>query len=60
MLSKFLDYHDIMFYVESKNKREDATYSTRLLFDKKEVEDARLKAVLFVNKIKGILLETKI
>ena len=55
ILSNFLDYEDVLFYVESKNKREDATYSTKTLFDKKEVEKLRIQAVMFVNKIKGIL-----
>ncbi|MBD3303916.1 DNA-binding protein [Candidatus Woesearchaeota archaeon] len=55
LLSKFLDYKDILFYVEAKNKREDAAYSTKTLFDKKEVKKLRIQAVLFVNKIKNIL-----
>ncbi|MEK6963309.1 MAG: HEPN domain-containing protein [Nanoarchaeota archaeon] len=55
LLSRFLDYQDILFYVESKNKRENATYSTKTLFDQKEVERQRLQAVLFVNKVKEIL-----
>ena len=55
MFSGFLDHKDVLFYVESKNKREDATYSTKTLFNKKEVEHLRIQAVLFVNKIKGIL-----
>ena len=55
ILNSFLDYQDILFYVESKNKREDATYSTKTLFDKKEAEQLRIKAVLFVNKIKFML-----
>jgi uncharacterized protein (UPF0332 family) len=55
LFSNFLDYQDVLFYVESKNKREDATYSTKTLFDKKEVEQLRIKAILFVNKLKGII-----
>lgn len=43
IFSYFLNYQDVLFYVESKNKREDATYSTKLLYDKKEVEKLRLK-----------------
>jgi len=57
ILGHFVDYKDLLFYVESKNKREDATYSTHLKFDKKEVEQLRVKAVLFVSKIKEILKE---
>ncbi len=55
ILSRFLDYEDILFYVESKIKREDATYSTNLLFDKKEVEKLRIQAALFVDKIRDMI-----
>jgi len=58
VLSSFLDYHDILFYVESKNKREDAAYSTKTRFDKSEVEQLRIKAALFVSKIRLILKNT--
>lgn len=57
ILSNFLDYEDVLFYVETKNKREDATYSTKTLFDKKEVERLRIQATMFVNKVKDILRE---
>ena len=50
-----LDYQDILFYVESKEKRENAAYTAKIIFDKKEVEQLRMKAVLFVSKIKGII-----
>ncbi len=60
ILSKFLDYEDVLFYVETKNKREDATYSTKTLFDKKEVERLRVQATMFVNNIKDILNEYNI
>ncbi len=56
-LSNFLDYEDVLLYIESKNKREDATYSTKTLFDKKDVEKLRIQATMFVNKIKDILTE---
>ena len=51
LLFKFLDYQDILFYVESKNKREDATYSTRIRYEPREVEQLKLKAKLLVNKV---------
>lgn len=51
----FLDYQDLLFYVQSKNKREEATYSSYYKFDKKTVEELRLKSILFVNKAKEIL-----
>ncbi len=56
ILSNFLDYQDVLFYVESKNKREDATYSTKIKFTKQEVDALKLKAILFVSKIKSILM----
>jgi uncharacterized protein (UPF0332 family) len=59
ILSQLLDYQDILFYVESKNKREDATYSTKIKFDKPEVEQLRIKAALFVSKIKSIIKNTR-
>lgn len=58
-LSDFIDYQDLLFYVESKNKREDATYSTRLKFDKNDTEQLRIKAALFVSNLKSII-KTKI
>ncbi|HLD10970.1 MAG TPA: HEPN domain-containing protein [Candidatus Nanoarchaeia archaeon] len=58
LLSIMLDYQDVLFYVESKNKREDAIYSTKTKFEKQEVEQLRIKTVLFVNKIKSILKDS--
>ncbi len=55
----FIDYHDLLFYVESKNKREDATYSSERYYEKSAVEQLRLKTVLFVTKVKGMLHEEK-
>lgn len=57
-LSQLLDYQDILFYVESKNKREDATYSTKTRFEKSTVEQLNLKAHLFFSKIKNLLKRT--
>ncbi|HLC74959.1 MAG TPA: HEPN domain-containing protein [Candidatus Nanoarchaeia archaeon] len=53
--SLFIDYHDLLFYVESKNKREEASYSSRRMFDKNTVEKLRLKAALFVDKVKTVI-----
>lgn len=56
LLNKFfLDYQDLLFYVQAKNKREEASYASVYKFDKKVVEDLRLKAILFINKAKTIL-----
>lgn len=59
VLSDFIGYQDLLFYVESKNKREDATYSTRTKFDKNDTEQLRIKAILFVSNIK-LIIKTKI
>jgi len=56
-LSQLLDYQDVLYYVESKNKREDASYSSRTRFDRTDVEKLRIRASLFVSKIKSILTE---
>ncbi len=56
LLNKFfLDYQEILFYVQSKEKREDASYSTRIMFDKPIVNEFRIKAALFVDKTKQIM-----
>ena len=51
----YLDNNDILFYVQSKNERENASYSSQIAFDKKLVSDLRLKTLLFVNKGKEII-----
>lgn len=55
IISELLDYQDVLFYVETKNKREDATYSSKLKFNKEDIEDLRLKTIMFVSKAKHIL-----
>ncbi len=50
----FLDYQEMVFYVQSKEKREDASYSTKIKFDKPLVNELRIKAALFVDKAKQI------
>lgn len=54
-LSDLLDYRDVLFYVESKNRREDATYSAKTKFSNQEAEQLRIKSNLFIAKIKTIL-----
>ncbi|MEK6891101.1 MAG: HEPN domain-containing protein [Nanoarchaeota archaeon] len=51
----FINYQDLLFYVESKEKRKEASYSTEYRFDKEEVENMRLKSIEFVDKAKNIL-----
>ena len=53
--SFFIDYQDLIFYVESKNRREEATYSSKRIFDKSVVENLRIKTALFVDKVKGMI-----
>lgn len=36
-------------------QREDASYSTKIIFDKKNVNDIKLKTLFFVNKAKEII-----
>ncbi|MCK5321108.1 HEPN domain-containing protein [Candidatus Pacearchaeota archaeon] len=56
MINKFfLDYQDLLFYVQSKEQRAKATYSTRRMFDKKDVEELRLRTIAFVGKARRIL-----
>lgn len=55
--SLFISYVDLIVYVEAKNKREEATYSTRYDFTNETVEELRNKAVQFVNKAQEILRE---
>ncbi len=51
----YLDNNDILFYVQSRQEREKASYSSQIAFDKKLVSDLRLKTLLFVNKGKEII-----
>ena len=51
----YLDNNDILFYVQSKQEREKASYSSQVFFDKKLVNELRLKTLLFVNKGKDII-----
>jgi uncharacterized protein (UPF0332 family) len=54
-LSDMLDYQDVLFYVESKNKREDAAYSSRIKFDKKEIRNLRIRTAVFSEKVKNLI-----
>jgi uncharacterized protein (UPF0332 family) len=55
--SNALDHEDILFYVESKNKRENASYSSNMIFNKKDFENLRIKSILFVSKIREIIMK---
>jgi len=51
----FLDYQDLLIYVHTKDRREEASYSSKYNFDKNKVEELRLKTIDFINKARGIL-----
>jgi len=53
----FLEYNDIQIYVQTREKRESASYSTNYIFEPKEVEEIRMRAIKFVNKAKDIITE---
>ncbi len=55
LLSQLLDYEDLKTYVETKNKREQATYSTKTKYEKEDLETIRVKTALFVSKAKTII-----
>jgi uncharacterized protein (UPF0332 family) len=51
----FLNKEDILFYVVSKNKRENASYSTKINFDRSQINKVVIKTKLLLNKIKEII-----
>jgi len=50
-----IEKEEVLYYVEAKNKRNKASYSTQKIFDIKEAENLRLKSIIFVNKVKEIV-----
>ena len=46
---------EIQFYARLKRERQQASYSTRTLFNEEKVEELREKAIDFINKVKMIL-----
>lgn len=57
LLNSF-DTEDILFYVQSKQEREKASYSSKVIFDKNLVTTIKLKTKLFLNKAKEIIENT--
>ena len=51
----FLNNEDILFYVQTKDKRKQASYSTKTAFDRSDVNVVVLKTRLLFNKAKEIL-----
>lgn len=52
--SIYLDYPDLVFYVRSKDKRQQATYGTSYLFGREDAEKLRQRAAQFIGKAKRI------
>jgi len=50
-----IEKEEVLYYVQAKNKRNKASYSTERIFDKNEAESLRQKAISFVNKVKEII-----
>ncbi len=53
----FIDYSDVNFYIETKEKRKLASYSSSSVFSKVEVKSMISRATEFVNKAEEILDE---
>lgn len=51
----YLTYSDVLFYAQSKNERESASYSSQIAFDDKTVKEIKMKTILFVDKCICIL-----
>lgn len=54
-----IEKEEVLYYIEAKNKRTKASYSTQKIFDKNEAEGLRTKAINFVNKVKEIIDSSK-
>jgi uncharacterized protein (UPF0332 family) len=55
-----IEKEDVLYYVSAKQKRNKASYSTEKIFEIKEVESIRIKAIMFVNKAKEIIESYKL
>jgi uncharacterized protein (UPF0332 family) len=54
----FLTYNDLLFYVESKSKRNLATYSTNIVFDENSVRKMIAISREYINKVRNIIKST--
>jgi uncharacterized protein (UPF0332 family) len=54
-----IEKEEVLYYIEAKTKRTKASYSTQKVFDENEAETLRIKAINFVNKVKGIIDSSK-
>ncbi len=59
ILLNMFDAQELLFYVESKQKREEASYSTKIKFDIQEVNNLKLKTTFFINKVQKIIESRK-
>lgn len=50
-----IEKEEVLYYIQSKTERTKASYSTNILFDKKDAEELQKQAIKFVNKVKEIL-----
>src|SRR6056297_3401046 len=55
--SLFLDYKDLLFYLDIKQKREISSYSTNYRFDRDYIESLRTRSLKLINKMRDILDE---
>jgi len=53
-----IEKEEVLYYIEARSKRAKVSYSTQKIFDRKEAESIRLKAITFVNKVKEIIEST--
>lgn len=53
----FLNYKDLLFYLDIKQKREISSYSTNYRFDKNYIESLRTQSLKLINKMRDILDE---
>jgi uncharacterized protein (UPF0332 family) len=54
-LLTLFDADDLLFYADSKIRRIEASYSTKIMFDLAEVEIFKKKTVSFVNKVRTMI-----
>ncbi len=50
-----IEKEEVLYYVEAKTKRHHASYSTKVDFERSQIEFLRLKAIAFVSKAKDII-----
>ncbi len=50
-----MEKEEVLYYIEAKNQRSRASYSTNILFNEREAQDLQKKAISFVNKAKSMI-----